>query len=428
MSLPALRTSTLLAIVVCATAMAFAENPEHHESRWSAAQLAGFDQVSQHRFDEALASFRQAFQFAITDAERGASAGNIGILLHMIGGSEAEALNWLDRAHALLAAVEPSPTLQARVDVALAEITRNTSDYKTAEGYLREAMTASEKDPVAFASIENALADLLREQGRTDEAKALFTATLAGPGLTPQLRENALLGLADIDRSEGKSEISAREWNSAIDLARSGHDEVSEAIALRGLGETWFDSGSPARAEPLFRKSLSLLESIPSATEQKAIALTDLGRICHLRNKLAMAEDFFSKALAIERKVFGDRHPHVAHLMEEIASVYADRGAFALARDWAAQAFETMREAFGIDSMPAASALTTQAYVEARDKHMDTAAEDYSQALEIARCHPEHRAFRVGLIQRYQDVLKSLHRKREVAALDLELRSLQGPM
>jgi hypothetical protein len=57
---------------------------------------------------------------------------------------------------------------------------------------------------------------------------------------------------------------------------------------------------------------------------------------------------------------------------------------------------------------------------------MDTAAVEYAEALEIASRHPEHRAFRLGLIRRYEDVLKALHRNLEVAALNVEAQILSS--
>jgi hypothetical protein len=57
--------------------------------------------------------------------------------------------------------IQPSAVLDGRIDIALAEIKRNAGDYKGAEVYLHEAMTASAKDPVGLASGGNGQADLL---------------------------------------------------------------------------------------------------------------------------------------------------------------------------------------------------------------------------------------------------------------------------
>ena len=176
--------------------------------------------------------------------------------------------------------------------------------------------------------VQNALADLLREEGRRTEARQLFSQIVDAPSVTPQLRLSALIGLADIDLHLGEWKTSVDEGNTALEIARGEGDTQSEAIILRGLGRAWLKAGSAARAEPLLRRSLSKLESDPAGPPlQVSESLGALAEYYRAGNKLALAEDAWSRALTIKRTLFGEAHPQVAYLMEELCGSFIRREA-----------------------------------------------------------------------------------------------------
>lgn len=374
-----------------------------------------------HHLDDAIAEFRQGWTLASSDHERALSACNLGVTLHLKGGRDQEALEWLEKARDLLASEASSGFYQANVDSAIAEIKRDSGDYKTAEVYLREALGASTKDVKELVSLQNVLADLLREEGNDEEARALFTSMLAHPDLKPQLRLDALMGIADIDRSRGEYGMSIRKWNDAIQQAQNDRDQISEGIALRGLGVTWFERGDLSRAEPLLRRSLSLMESSSSAPgEQIATGLIIIGKLHRAQNKLSIAVEELLKAMRAQQKLLGDRHPQVAYPMEELACAYADQGDEEEARKYSRKAAELIQDAFGDDSLPMAGALAAEGYVEARAEQMDSAAQKYAAALKITRRYPDQQRLTLGLTEHYRLVLKALHRDHEAAGLTPE--------
>ena len=134
-------------------------------------------------------------------------------------------------------------------------------DYTRAETLLREALGASNPESDSIGTIRNSLADLLREEGRGAEARELFAESLQQEGVARTQRINAMIGLAEIDLQTGDREASARKWNEVLEMARGDKDEISEAIALRGLGSMWLSAANLARAEPLLRHALSIMES-----------------------------------------------------------------------------------------------------------------------------------------------------------------------
>jgi tetratricopeptide (TPR) repeat protein len=312
----------------------------------------------------------------------------------------------------------PAKSAPAAVVSHLADVYRTTGDYAGAERVLREGAGNPSFDSEVKGLLRNNLADLLREEGRSTEARALFEESAGGSVDAWKLRVGALIGLADIDRQQGNWEASIDQWNEALEICRREHDEQSAAIALQGLGVTWLQSGTAARAEPLLRRSLRMMENnADTPAEEIAAAHSGLGELYRSENKLALAEDEWSRAIQIDRTVLGEAHPQVAVLMAKLADVYSVRGEFGLAREYAARVSRTMRGSFGEDSMPAATAITNQAAVEQRAGDFDAAARDYECAIRITRGHPEYRALQSVMIERYAQLLKVMHRTREAKEL-----------
>jgi tetratricopeptide (TPR) repeat protein len=373
--------------------------------------------------EQALDLFQRSWEASRTPAEQGMSAASLGLSWRRLGRMN-EAKEWLERARQTFRADPRLASKFAIVSSNLADVYRTAGDYPGSERLLREALAFPSCNADSRAMLRNNLADLLREEGRSAEAQPLFRESGAAAGISWQQRVGALIGLAEIDRQNGDWAASIGQWNETLEICRREHDERSEAIALRGLGVTWLASCAPARAEPLLRRALRTMENNPDMPpEEVANAHSALAQLYRSENKLALAEDEWSCALQIDRTVLGETHPQVAVLMAKLSDVYSARGEFALARDYAMRASESMRGSFGDNSMPAATALTNQAAVEQRAGDLDVAAKDYERAIKIARSYPEHRSLQVAIIQRYAGLLKAMHRAGEAKALDMEARS-----
>jgi tetratricopeptide (TPR) repeat protein len=310
--------------------------------------------------------------------------------------------------------------------VRLVDSYRDSGDYPAAERVLRKWLASEPAGSDAHIMVQNALADLLREEGLRTEAKQLFTQVIDAPRATPHQRLNALIGLADIDMNLGDWKTSVAEGNTALELARRESDTQLEAIVLRGLGRAWLYTGSAARAEPLLRRSLWLLDNdAASPPLQVAESLSAMAEYYRARNKLAMAEDAWSRALTINRAAFGEGHPRVAILMEPLAEEYSARGESALACDYATRAANVMRQWFGDASPAAAAALANLALVEQRAHTLGAAASHYETAVRALRRSPELLPLLKVVMQRYAGLLKVMHRDREAKALDTEVKAFR---
>jgi tetratricopeptide (TPR) repeat protein len=310
--------------------------------------------------------------------------------------------------------------------VRLVDSYRDSGDYQAAERVLREWLGSEPVGSVSRLMVQNTLADLLREEGRRAEARQLFSQIVDAPGVTPQHRLNALIGLADVDLHQGDWKTSVDEGNTALEIARGKGDTQSEAIVLRGLGRAWLMAGSAPRAEPLLRRSLSKLENDAAPPLQVAESLGALAEYYRAGNKLALAEDAWSRALTMKRALFGETHPQVAYLLERLADVYSARGESSLACDYATRAADIMRQWFGEGSPASAAALANLALVEQRAHALGAAANHYQAAVRALRRSPELLPTLKIVMQRYAGLLKAMHRDREAKALDTEVKAFRS--
>ena len=289
--------------------------------------------------------------------------------------------------------------------------------YEDAERLLKAALAL---EAGGFESIElrTALADLMREEGRDGESESMFTAILKDHELSWRQRVAALAGLAAVKGHEGHTAAGIAAWTESVILARSHKDRLIEATSLRGMAMTWLDAGLPAQSIPLLKRSLKLLEG--SAATQPwdlSAAWAAEGEVYRALDKNTLAEDAFTKALALDQKVFGPNHPQSAFVMERLADIYSERHEFELARHHANVAVGVMRAACGEQSLALATAIAVQGDVEKRAGEYETAGRRYQAAINIVESHPGDGLLIRGLASRYAAMLKTLHRDREAKSL-----------
>lgn len=418
-----MRMFLALAIYVSLAAGAFGGGPVPD---WVSLHSAGLVAIDHRNYEEALSCFLQSWSAATTADQKGMSANDVGQTYRELNRPQ-DAREWLERAYGIWRANAATGHHFAVTAASLAELYRNLGDYAHAEVLLHEALAAPNDNPDSKDLVRNSLADLLREEGRSAEARELFRATLERPGVSLKERLNALTGLADIDRQTGDWENSESEWNEVLEIARSRNDELSEAIASRGLATMWLSAGNPARAEPLFRRAVSTMENNPAAKPQDlAMALASIAHLYRAQNKLALAQDAWLKALQLDREVFGDAHPQVAFVMEMLADVYSARGEREAAQDYAARAVETMRSLFGENALPTAVAFANRAGVEQRAGDLAVAAGDYERAIGIMHRLPANGPLERNLMEQYASLLKSMHRDREAKEISTLARSFRN--
>ncbi|HKD07587.1 MAG TPA: tetratricopeptide repeat protein [Bryobacteraceae bacterium] len=318
----------------------------------------------------------------------------------------------------------------------LAQIDRELGDYAMAERILRDAvgsfppdqpLTSDEAEAKALALDE--LGDLLREEGRDEESRALLSEAARIPGISWGRVADATTGLAELDQGQRNWDQSIAEWNSTAELARAHGDELLLASAMRGLGSTWLERGDTARAEPLLRRALASFENAPEPRERElAATLTRMAQLYMGQNKLALAEDALTRALRAGEVAFGPSHPQLAVILEALASALARQNRLDLARDYLRRAIAIQSSVFGETSPMAGAAYANGGFVEQRARNFAAAAEQYERALAGLPADGPFavKNLRAYVMQRYAESLKALHRNREAGAVLVDLNSFRA--
>ena len=85
------------------------------------------------------------------------------------------------------------------------------------------------------------------------------------------------------------------------------------AASLNNLAEIYRKQGKYAQAEPLYKRSLAIMEkALGPEHPSVATSLNNLALLYQAQGKYAEAEPLYKRALAIVEKALGPEHPDVA--------------------------------------------------------------------------------------------------------------------
>lgn len=127
----------------------------------------------------------------------------------------------------------------------------------------------------------------------------------------------------------------------------AGKGGAELALAHTRLGDVLAGSGDPAEAMKHYRTSVQGFEkaiankTVPAGDLRFALALVNLGFALEQEQKFAAAEGSYRRALAIQEKGLGPRHPEVGVTLNNLAGVLGALGRFA-------QAEQVYRRAMGL--------------------------------------------------------------------------------
>lgn len=420
-------------IFIIAFAPAFSQQPARADEpqpradkqSWAALHEAGFAAYQADRLSDAISAFETALPLATEPEQRAATLNDLGNCLRVLG-RMAEAVTKLEPAFAAWREADPHGRYTAQTAMSLATAQRVLDRYADAERTLRLALDAHPRETRSQAALLNSLGDLLREEVRIAEARDLFNAALkllpdGSPG-----QIDALIGRADVERSSSQWRAAINDFNRAIALSRQARQLDAEAIALRGLGKTYCDTGDLARAEPTLKRALELFETIPELRGQSAATLAYLGGVYRDEKKYGLAEDAFTRALDLQG---GPQHapgPQTAAVLELLAGVCALEKRFDEASRYASAALDIMKKIFPPDTPPIAGAIGAQAFVDDHAGDLEAADRHYSEALRILRASGvANSTIGADYMVAHAQVLRRLHRAQDAKNLEVQVKSFR---
>ena len=210
------------------------------------------------------------------------------------------------------------PAVQAELFATLGGISQQLGEMKQAEALLsralelREARLGAEHPEVAESWV--ALGLLRADQARYDEAERLIRDALRVELGQLQRDHPALIeaksALGHVLVERGAYADAVRVLDEAVALNRARSDATPElAAALKELGSAHFYQGHWPEAQSLRERVLAMNRALYGERHPRvAESLIDLGAIHHEQGRYADAERFHREALALTRAYYGDLH------------------------------------------------------------------------------------------------------------------------
>jgi serine/threonine-protein kinase len=181
------------------------------------------------------------------------------------------------------------------------------------------------------AELRHTLGGLYYKLGHIDRAEPLLTAawterrSALGDNHPQTVRAQIDLGVLRLDQSE--IEDAKRLVGGALEAAkrRPAVDAVEIAAATAALGKVLLTEGQYGAAVPLLEDAVRELSRHPASVELSE-ALGDLANTQYYLGHVDASEATNLRALALDRQLFGDRHPHVSVDLYNLGNIRLDRG------------------------------------------------------------------------------------------------------
>ena len=305
----------------------------------------------------------------------------------------------------------PSPSRRAAVETTLGRSLALTGDLEGAERALRSAREAASDGP-SRRSAERALADVLGDLNRLDEAASLLRGAIseaaaeggieparigsvAGPeGPVWEELANLLADLAEVEMRRGRLEEAIGSGTSAVSIGRElwGADDLRVAHLEVTLGSTLDEADRMAEAVERTERGLAVFrrayaadhpevgkvlvnlggmlrrvgrvdEAVARLEESVGVFTSSVGRrhrfttvaLGNLANAYAALERWEDslrarrEAIEIERELWPDGHPDLVRSLRNLASVLNASGALEAAVEPARDAVEMSRHVAGAE-------------------------------------------------------------------------------
>ncbi len=252
---------------------------------------------------------------------------------------------------------------------------------------LLEARTLN-NDPKVQGELYQNLGDIYEKLGKFDQADSLLQSSLdqrksVFGADSPETAESLVeLGLSR--DAEGKYEDAEKlvRQGLAIDKQKLSPSHPSIARATSALGKILEDRGSYDAAIQVLEEAVRL-QSSEGSTQDLAESLTELANSHFYSGHYAVSESLNQRVLAMDRKLYGDRHPHVADDLINLGAIKYDLGHYPEAEQFDRQALDITQSFYGQNHPATASALTILGRTLVSEGKNDEAAGLLQQALQI---------------------------------------------
>jgi serine/threonine-protein kinase len=229
---------------------------------------------------------------------------------------------------------------------------------------LQEARSLS-AEPAVQAELYETLGGIYRKLGNLARADTLLRAALEqrrrifGPGTAEVTGSLVSLGLLRVDQAnfEEAERLIREGLESGAARLPPGHPAMARATLALGL--VLQERGKYADAVPVSREAVRLYTTPGgAATRELSASLGQLADDHFYLGELDASDSVNRILLAMNRKLYGERHPRVADILINLGAAQQDRGRYEEAERLDRQALEIIRRFYGEEHFQTADALT----------------------------------------------------------------------
>jgi len=257
----------------------------------------------------------------------------------------------------------------------------------------RNEAAGLQADPEAQAEMQETLGGIYHKLGRLDVAEPLLNAALErerqllGPGDPKTAKSLAMLSLLRKDQGRLKEAEDLARQALAAERSARGATAQDVADALLALGTILEVKGKYSEAEEQLDEALRLDNRASDDPKQTQI-LTELANVQFYEGHYDASWDLNEKALALNRRLYGEQHPAVAGGLNNLGAIAMNRGDNPAAEADYRQAVAICERWYGADHPEVAANLTALAQVLTNEKRFDEATAMLRRALEIQQRQP----------------------------------------
>jgi len=244
-------------------------------------------------------------------------------------------------------------------------------------------------EPAIQGELYETIGTMFRLLGRRAEADSMLSAALrvrqSRLGREHPDVARSLLALGELRLDQVRPDEAERLIREALELARRRASADPEALAnaTASLGKVLVAREDYERAIPMFEEAVRL-DSVAGLPErERSKTLSELAGAHYHAGHLAVADSLSRLTLAMDRRLYGDRHPNVGGDLMDLGHFERDDGRLAEGERDFREAYDIYRGWWGEDHFETASALSELGGVLADENKLEEARVVLDRALAI---------------------------------------------
>lgn len=246
-------------------------------------------------------------------------------------------------------------------------------------------------DPEMQADMQATLGDIYQKLGKLDRAEPLLISALQerrqalGSGNPKAAESEVALGL--LRKEQGRLDEAEKLVRDGVSTLRDGPSgsRAAYARALVALGSVLEVRGKYDEAQGVLVAALKLQPGNEEATVDSAQNLAELANVSFYKGAYELSETYNRQAFDIYRRLYGEEHPAVAQILNNLGAIEDNRGNYVASEAYYRHALTITEAWYGADHPETAANLTAIAQQLSYQKRDAEAMALLEQALAIQK-------------------------------------------